>query len=208
MEELRSTEILDREIQEDARRKAEKLLKANEAECRQILDDVAFRIERVRTEKEAEYAKRLDSFRRDTEAAIPLEKERRHVSFMDGAVHKALDEWFESIGPKKRLALYSNMLEKARSLFGDSKVSVVFAGYDETEIRSTVESLFGKAGIASVVKLDRKGAASYGFSDGLIVESASSGIKCRATLEEKRADLLSDKRQEMAEALMGGRLPE
>ena len=45
MEELRSTEILDKEIQEDARRKANRILNNGLLECEKILEDVNIKFE-------------------------------------------------------------------------------------------------------------------------------------------------------------------
>lgn len=95
MEELRSTEILDREILEDARRKAEKILKTSEAECRAIYDDVSLRIEKSREEKSHEYKQKAESYRNDSASAIPLEKQRRIVSFVDTSVSQALTDVYQ-----------------------------------------------------------------------------------------------------------------
>ena len=45
MEELRSTEILDKEIREDARRKANRILNNCVLECEKILEDVNIKFE-------------------------------------------------------------------------------------------------------------------------------------------------------------------
>ena len=58
MEELRSTEILDKEIQEDARRKAERILRKTDVECEKIKNSVSTRIETVTSEKNEEYKKK------------------------------------------------------------------------------------------------------------------------------------------------------
>lgn len=210
MEELRSTEILDREIQEDARRKAEKILKANEAECERILGGVAERVESARSGKEAEYGSRLASYERDSEAAIPLEKQRRLVSFVDGSVKAALDEWFAGIGKDRRLELYAKLLRKAQPLFPASDVDVFFRGYGEGEIRALAESVFGAKRVRSVVDAGAPGASRDGatIGDGIVAQSSDGLVRCRATMEEIRETLLDGNRQELAEALMGGRIPE
>ena len=100
MEELRSTEILDREIRDDARRKAEKILKDADRGCAAIASEVAARIAELRAAKEAEIAARLESYRRDSESRLPLDKERRLVSFIDSSVTSALEQWFRDIGPR------------------------------------------------------------------------------------------------------------
>ena len=83
MEELRSTEILDKEIQEDARKKADKIVKNSQKEAQNIIDGVSGRIETAKQEKEKLYAEKLTRFERDTNASLPLEKQRFLVSFED-----------------------------------------------------------------------------------------------------------------------------
>ena len=57
MEELRSTDILDREIQSDARKKAENILKKADRQCADILNSVGKTIEDARAAKEDFYSK-------------------------------------------------------------------------------------------------------------------------------------------------------
>lgn len=208
MEELRSTEILDREIREDARRKAEKILKASEAECAQILAAVSERVERTRAEKTAEYAARLESYARDSASAIPLEKQRKLVSFIDGAVQEALDAWLAGIGASRRLELFANQLKRYADVLSGKKILVSYAGYPEDDIRALVARVFGEASIVSLTCLPAQAALASGFSDGVFVEAEDHSLLCRATVDEIRAELLSGHRQELAEALLGGRLPQ
>ena len=208
MEELRSTEILDREIQEDARRKAEKILKSVEAECALIAAGVVSRVGETRRQKEAEYAKRAEAYRRDAESTLPLEKERARVSFIDSGVNGALNSWFEQIGPDRRLALYAGLLEKYRPALAGKKLRASCAGYPADEVRLLVERVFGKDSIDSVAEISPAALLAARFSDGILIEASDRSVLCRATREELRSVLLSEQRQELAEALLGGRLPE
>lgn len=208
MEELRSTEILDREIQSDAQRKAEKVLNACEIECAQMREDVLLRIQTIRLQKEDEYAKRLALYEQDSNSVIPLEKQRRLVSFIDSTVQKALDLWFDSIGKEKRLVLYSNLLTRYRDILLERKLIVQYRGYSQSEIVKLINGIFGNEKIESISELSVSQAASANLSDGLFIETTDHSILCRSTLSEIREDLLSGKRQEMAEALLGGRLSE
>jgi len=208
MEELRSTEILDREIQDDARRKADKILKASDAECLGIAESVSVRIQKTEKEKEAEYNRRLEHYQMDIESAIPLEKQRQLVLFTDTSVQEALDAWFRDIGKAKRLELIKKLLVRYISVLGESRLRVVYAGYEEGEIRSLVSELFGKEKIESIRKDDGLRHSSKNLSDGVNIETDDDRIICRASLEEIRTEILSTNRQELAEALMGGRLPE
>jgi len=209
MEELRSTEILDREIQDDARRKAEKILKAGEAECRGVAEDAVVRIAAFRTQKEAEYARRIDACRRDSEAAVPLEKQRKLVRFIDTAVQDELDLWFRAIGAERRLSLFSGLLERYNTVLGDGQLHIACFGYSPETIRDLAGRVFGVERIASVTALPAAPAGGSGHdTDGLTVETEDRRILCRATLAEVREELLSVRREELSTALFGGRLGE
>lgn len=206
MEELRSTDILDREIQDDARRKVEKVLKAGDAECDRIAADVAVRLEKARAEKTAEYAKRLEDYRRDTDSAIPLEKQRRLVAFIDAEVRAALESWFEGLKPDRKVALFQSMLEKFREPLAGRKIRATFAGIPQADAERIVRASFGSGNVISVT--GRDGSRPSFAGDGVCVESDDGIVRCRATVDEVRQVLLATKRQELAEILMGGRLPE
>jgi V/A-type H+-transporting ATPase subunit E len=208
MEELRSTEILDREIQDDARKKADKILKFGDSECERVRGEVAQRVERLRAEKRAEYAARLDAFKRDVASSIPLEKQRRRIAFVDSAVREALDSWLSGLGAEGRMRLFAALLAGYREPLAGKRLAVVSSGYSAEAARAVVDAAFGKAAVASVTELSAAEALQKGFSDGLVVESEDGSVVCRATAAEIRSALLNGKREELAEALLGGRLPE
>ena len=208
MEELRSTEILDREIQDDARRKAEKILKDGEKEAGKILDDVSLRIETIREEKRREYERLAESYRADAESAIPLEKQRRIVSFVDNAVMSALADWFDGIGPERRLGIYTGMIRKYLPILGEKTVTVHCTGYESAKVGDILCKLFESSSRCTIRELSVGEAAKLGFTDGVQLETDDRSVTCRATREELFAELMDEHRQELALKLMGGRLPE
>ena len=208
MEELRSTEILDREIRDDARRKAEKILKDADRGCAAIASEVAARIAELRAAKEAEIAARLESYRRDSESRLPLDKERRLVSFIDSSVTSALEQWFRDIGPERRLTLYGSLLARYRPTFGGKRVRVLYTGYSADAARALAEGALGSSSILTVDELKSAEAARIRVSDGFLAVAEDRSLSCRATREELTRSILEDRRQELAEALFGGRLPE
>ena len=76
MNELRSTEILDKEIQADARKKAEKIINSSKEQRDAILKSVSERIEQAKKERALKYEEKIAAFEKDEEASIPLEKQR------------------------------------------------------------------------------------------------------------------------------------
>ena len=74
MEELRSAEILDKEIQDDARKKAEKILRNADSQCDQIMAQVESRLEEAKKEKEIYFNQKADQVKKDLDSSMPLEK--------------------------------------------------------------------------------------------------------------------------------------
>jgi len=208
MEELRSTDILDREIHEDARKKAEKILKAADADCERARAEVDARIESDRSDKKSEYDARLAAYRQDSDSTIPLEKQRRLVSLVDSAVRASLGDWFEGLGPERRLGLYRSKLERYVPNLGPGRVRVREIGYPAGDVERLVAQAVGKDRVEGVATLTEAEAKVAGFADGFLVESADRSVLCRVTRIEIFEELLSGRRQELAEALFGGRLPE
>ena len=64
MEELRSTEILDKEIREDARRKANRILNNSVIDFEKILEDVNIRFEKDAEIKKAEYESKISNYKK------------------------------------------------------------------------------------------------------------------------------------------------
>lgn len=207
MEELRSTEILDREIQEDARKKAEKILKTADAEIEAIKAQVPARLAVLVSEKEAEYALKIEAVKRDSQAAIPLEKQRLVVSFIDEQVTKAVDNWFSNLSQDKKLDLLGNHALKYNEVLKNKDVDFFYYGYTEKQIKKMCSSLFKTTNIHSCSELQKHEALLLGFSDGFYIKTVDKSIVCRASIEEVRSVLLTDKREELALKLFGGRLP-
>lgn len=207
MEELRSTEILDREIQEDARKKAEKILKLADIESKAFIDAVPARIDHFRQEKQKEYARRLDVVKHDHEASVPLEKQRRIIFFVDKTVNDALSSWFSSIDTEQQLFLLQKHAARYVPVLEKKHIKVFVFGYSENEIKKIVHTLFTKEAINSITSLSKAEAVLRNVSQGFILESFDGSIICRVTIEEIKNTLLSEKREELADKLLQGRLP-
>ena len=105
MQELRSTDILDKEIQADARKKAGRMLEKADAECAELLASVDSDIEKAVNEKKAFFERRLEAFEKDRMAAVPLEKERFVVSFIQNSITENINKYLEGLSEEKRLEL-------------------------------------------------------------------------------------------------------
>ncbi|MBE6344069.1 MAG: hypothetical protein E7063_00060 [Spirochaetaceae bacterium] len=213
MEELRSTEILDKEIQEDARKKAQKILAKADEECKKILDSVAERIDIIRKEKQVAYEQQLEVIKKDSEAAIPLEKERFLVSFEGKAVIQAINNYLCKLNPKQVLQLLENLLNKYKKVVSDKKIKAKVFGLEQSEATSILKNVFGQSNIDSckIITFEESGLENpqgLTFNKGIIVETIDSSIRLRATTGEIVAKILDENSMELTQTLFCGRFPQ
>lgn len=200
MEELRSTEILDKEIQEDARRKAERLLKNTDLECEKIKNSVSARIEAITNEKTGEYKKKLEDFEKNAFSSIPLEKQRRLVSFIDMNVHKELNSYLSGLSLEKKYSLIEKLVRRGAFAFDMDGVVVSVNGFPIDGIKKILEKIFNNKTFSyrevdgSVVK------------DGVLLESPDGSVRCHSDFAEVERILCDDYRFELQDTLFDGRL--
>ena len=208
MQELRSTDILDKEIEADARRKAEAILKRADKECEEIIASVQNRINVARQEKEEFYSKKLDAFEKDLKASGPLEKQRFQVSFIQEQVITAINKYLAELKEEERLALVTDRFDF--SVCKDKKINAYVYGFDfdaaqkilKEKLGSTLVSCkktdFGKTMIEEELGLEN--------NQGIILEAEDKSMRARLTLVQVLGGILDNYRQELSDALFGGSL--
>ncbi len=203
MEELRSTEILDREIQEDARKKAARMIADAEKQAEEIRSAVKERIQKAREERQSVYAAKEAAFKADAQAAVPLKQERFLAAYEDSAVTDAINEYIAGLNPAKKLELVKKLLAKYAPAFKNKKINAVVNGFDIKTIKDALEAEAGKGNVLSCEKAPK----GENF-EGCIIETEDKSVKCRATISELVNRIVDTDRYELAAALFGGRLPE
>lgn len=208
MEELRSTEVLDKEIETDARKKAERILAKADSDGKALVADVARRVETLKEEKTAEYQKKTESYQADRDAVVPLEKERFLVSFIESAIVKAIDSYLDALGKEKRIALAVRRWNAYKAVVASQKVNALVFGFDAAR----AEAALKKAGVPLVSctsvayeKSGDEGIDGLTFKEGIILETEDTMIRCRLTLSQIVGELETEHRAELAKALFGGR---
>lgn len=212
MEELRSTDILDKEIQDDARKKAEKILKNADIQCQQILSDVDARLDAAKKEREEYYNQKADKFLKDLNSSLPLEKSRFLVSHISSSIAQEINNYLKSISEQKRINLVLSMLNRFGSLTKDKVFNAIIYGFNQDSVKleiSKIENL--KINSYSSTEFSKSGETAIGNIDiheGIILVSEDESVKIRLTLEEYISELIDKYRNELAVTLFGGRLPE
>ena len=208
MEELRSTEILDKEIKADARKKAEKLLSKADVDCQYILSEVEKRIASARAEFEAHNGAMLSALESDLKASLPLEKQRFQVAFVQRSMDAAMNAYLSSLDEEKQLLLALSLLQKKRAVtegrsftayvYGFAKKAVEKQLTKEVNVASIIDTEFNKVAVENDCGVEDK--------KGVILESEDRAVRLRLTLSEWASQLEESYRAELCQALFGGRL--
>lgn len=210
MEELRSTEILDKEIQDDARKKAEKILRNADSQCDQIMAQVESRLEEAKKEKEIYFNQKADQVKKDLDSSMPLEKSRFLVSYISSSIANSINEYLTTLSSERRFELAISLLDRFNNLVSGRTFDAAVYGFDPDYVKSTLGSKV-KINSCSPVDFAKSGEEAVDgieIHEGVILLSEDRSVKIRLTLEEVITELIDKYRNELAVTLFGGRLPE
>ena len=206
MQELRSTDILDKEIQADARKKAGRMLEKVDAECAELLAGIDSDIEKAVNEKKTFFEHRLESFEKDRMAAVPLEKERFVVSFIQNSITENINKYLEGLSEEKRLELACRNFDFNTEL----KFNAYVYGFTTDEAKKYLSKKLGdKLLSCSETKFSARVLEDdLGLKkpQGIILEAEDGNFRCRLTLTEVIEGLLDSHRAELSNSLFGGNL--
>ena len=206
MQELRSTDILDKEIQADARKKAERMLQKADRECELLLSSVDAELEKAANEKKQFFERKLEAFETDRKSVVPLEKERFKVSFIQNTIIQNINKYLEGLTEAKRLELASRNFDFKTDL----KLNAYVYGFSTDEAKkflskklgnnllSCTQTKFGATVLEEELGLSKP--------EGIILESEDKNFRCRLTLNEVIEKLLDSNRAEFSATLFGGDL--
>ena len=208
MEEFRSTEILDKEIQADARKKAEKILAKADVDCALLLEEVSGRIEKAKKELEDKYALKIAAFEKDLSATLPLEKERFLVSFIQSSIEKAINAYLAKLSDEEKIDLVLKKSVKIEDVLKSKKLNALYYGFQESLVKKTVGKKFNLISVKETECNKMIIENDLGITDrkGIILESEDKAIRVRMTLSEVISQIQDKYRAELYSALFGERL--
>jgi len=211
MEELKSTEVLEHEILEDARKKAAKILKTADDTLNQQKRDwdkkLADDLETIRKT----YMDRMKKTKEDIFARLPLDKRRLRLKTYEEFLSAAINDFLSGIDRKGLLSvLERELLKRLGAVAGDPALNAVvsYSGLSLSEVRSILKK--------SSVSYDWK------FQEDTIPHSTfhiphsslpmividTEAFRLTASVEAAAAALLKDYREELAIALLGPEAPQ
>ena len=240
MEELRSTEALDREILEDARKKAFRILKTADESLGNQARDWEQKTEKMIDSVRKSYAEKTKKDGEEIFARLPLDKRRLRTEYAEKNLLSAMNEFLRSLPAETRLAVMERelklRLDVCREEAAPGAASIVVPGADAAGAPAFGASAAtsGSAGapgaapaaagilrgadiVYSGLKLQEAKellkkagfAGDYKYSEdpqerefpSLVINTES--VKISVSIEAAAAALLSEKRAELAAALLG-----
>lgn len=197
MEEIASTDALEKEILEDARKKGEKILRDGEAEAARIRSEFGERSASALAALAEDFRSRTERYEGENLARLPLERGRLKATYIDRLLVAAMDRYLAALPADKVAGLVGGLLSRAAGLVGESRVTVGYKGLDEAAAKSLVSATLPRARALSFAKDEALPAA------GLLVVSEGGALSVRATMDLVGERLLDEHRGELARTLCG-----
>lgn len=206
MEELRSTEIIDKEIISDAEKKAERIVLKAEEESKRIASSVESRVQNEVLVSENNFKTKLANFSRDLNASVALENSRFFVSFIQESLVKNINEYLSSVSDDEFIEMLCKKIQLLN--LSEHKINAYVYGLDEKKSEKALQKVLGNSLVS--VKLSSFNQILYEESllddannKGFILLSENEEIKCRFTLCSVIEEILDKNRMELAESLFG-----
>ena len=192
MEEIKGTEALEREILEDAAKKAERIVKKAKEEAERLKANSAETLDGMVAELEARKLEKIAQLRRETFSKMPLEKTRLRARFIDAALRNSVEKFMDALDEAKLGAWCLSGLKKRSNLLTGRKLRMSHRGIDASSLREMRELLGPDVDAVADVDAPQR---------GIVIESLDGTMVM--TLGEKQLEerLLDEYRGVLASAL-------
>jgi vacuolar-type H+-ATPase subunit E/Vma4 len=195
MEVLNTGEELGRQILEDARKKASRMLEAVDKECAAIREEGRRVAEAEIARLRAEGDRQIAALQAEMKAALPLDFLRTRLGFIQDTVAAALRAFLQGLSFGDLAGILEGRIRKAAGALAGRTVTVRHGGLSAELARQTVERAAPGIAISAVRPLDG--------GKGIEIESDDGRVRFRCTTAELEAELLEERREELAVAALG-----
>ena len=204
MEELQSTEILDREILEDARKKAARILKTADESAAAKAAEWEQKTQASVDELREKYAALLARAESEIMARLPMDKRRAKAEKIECLLRSAVESWYTAMGRSGALALLqkelAGRLAECGELFASGgKGRALVHQLDRAEAQAVLNAVL--PGSACVIE---EKAAANGYPE-IILENPH--VRVAASIQKTADYFLHKNRAELLAALLGEALP-
>ena len=202
MEELQSTEILDREILEDARKKALRILKAADETMQAQTTEWERKTSAGIDELDKKYREQKEAESEKVMARLPIDKLRAKVEKIESLLESAVEDWYKGLSRQQVLGLLkseiSKRLAQCEGIVNTDGKRAFFSGLDRKEAEETLKAVKVTCNIEEVPSIDRY--------PSITLETGE--VRIIASIQKMIDFILQEKREELVEALVGRALLE
>ena len=203
MEELQSTDILDSEILEDARKKAWRILKAADETVLSQAGEWEKKTRESLEELRQKYLKRRKTVVSEIVARLPIDKRRVRTQAIDRLLNNAVQTWYAELKRERVIMLIKNQLKKR---LAESHDILLDAG----------KVFYSNLAYAEVENIISDGLKGINFSFEEIISDNNfpelvidnDAVRISASLQKAVDYFLQEKRAELIEALVGTEIPD
>jgi len=195
VEVLNTGEELGRQILEDARKKASRALEAADRECAAIREAARASAEAEIARLRSEGERRIAALRAEMESQLPLDFLRIRLAFIQDTVVAALRQFLGGMSAQELADILAGRIRTAAGALAGRTVTVRQRELGDELARSTVTTAAAGVAIGGLEPL--------GEGRGLEIESIDGRVRFRCTTAELEAELLEERREELAAAALG-----
>ena len=203
MEVLHSTDAIGEEIKEEARKKADRILKNADLEIETLRKALTEKLEKLEEEQKEIYSDKIQKYKDSIFVTLPLKKWKKKMEYVENVLNEALEAYFTSLSMDKKLAIIKGMLEKFKPIIGSKTITIKYAGFDKNEASKLASSIFSSANIKECEKANHAEKHLSGVYEGLIIEDAEKTFICKAGIEQAKQNIFDEKKEMLATVLFG-----
>ena len=202
MEELQSSGILEREILEDARKKASRILKTAEETIQAKNAEWEKKTAEVINDLEEKYSEQNKLTTEKIMARLPIDKIRAKIEKTEDLLHFAVESWYHNLSKEQIFELLKKeLLDRITANEGFSASENKTAHYNALE-QNEAETILKTLNIN--FNIEKSSAA--GYFPSITLETENSRII--ASIQSLIDYYLMEKREELIEAMIGRALME
>lgn len=203
MEVLHSTDVIGEEIKEEARKKADRILKNAELEIEVLRKSLSERFEKLEEEQKEIYSTRIQKYKDSVFVTLPLKKWKEKVEYVENVLNEALETYFASLSVDKKLNIIKSLLEKFKPVVNGKTIMLKYSGFYKEEIQKLVVSVFSNIDIKECREASYLEKSFAGVYEGLVIEDVEKTFICKAGIEQAKKNIFDEKKERLAKALFG-----
>ncbi len=214
MEVLKTSETLEKQILEDARKKASRVLEGTEREIASIHKEWQAKADEEKKRLEAECDAKIAALRKELASSLPLDFMRTRLASIEQTLATALAEMFAGMPDAELARLLGLLLSRAASAFSGARLTVTCEGLPQElagkVVRESIRDAVVEKVIAAPAGAPVAGPAAGSAAGpaelprkGIIVATTDGRVRYRGMVKEIAAILMEERREELVTALLG-----